>query len=69
MRPPQRGFVQVGLSEVIVTTGHVISPSTFGACKELSVGVRALSTKPADEVEIDAGQRSADLVHSTAYCQ
>jgi hypothetical protein len=57
------------LSEVIVTTGHVISPSTFGYCKELSVGVQALSTKPADEVEIDAGQRSADLVHSTAYCQ
>jgi hypothetical protein len=27
----------------------------FGACKELSVGVRALSTKPADEVEIHAG--------------
>jgi hypothetical protein len=33
----------------------LISPSTFGACKELSVGVRALSPKPADEVEIDAG--------------
>src|SRR5580692_11981991 len=47
----------------------LISPSIFGACKELSVGVRALSTKLADEVEIDAGQRSADLVHSTAYCQ
>jgi hypothetical protein len=57
------------LSEVIVTTGDVMSPSTFGAFKDLSVGVRALSTKPADEVEIDAGQRSADLVHSTAYCQ
>jgi hypothetical protein len=28
--------------------------SDFGACKELSVGVRALSTKPADEVEIQA---------------
>jgi hypothetical protein len=60
---------EVGLSEAIVTTGDVISPSTFGYCKELSVGVRALSTKPADEVEIDAGQRSADLVHSTAYFQ
>jgi hypothetical protein len=57
------------LSEVIVTTGDVMSPSTFGAFKDLSVGVRALSTKPADEVEIDAGQRSATLVHSTAYCQ
>jgi|HubBroStandDraft_4_1064222.scaffolds.fasta_scaffold260083_1 hypothetical protein len=33
----------------------LISPSIFGACKELSVGVRALSTKLADEVEIDAG--------------
>ena len=29
--------------------------SGSGACKELSVGVRAISTKPADEVEIDAG--------------
>jgi hypothetical protein len=44
----------------------LISPSTFGACKELSVGVRALSPKPADEVKLDARQRSADLVHRTA---
>jgi hypothetical protein len=27
----------------------------------------ALSSKSANEVEIQAGQRSADLVHSTAY--
>jgi hypothetical protein len=57
---------RVGLSEVIVATGDMISPSTFGARKELSVGVRALSPKPANEVEIDAGQGSADLVHRTA---
>jgi hypothetical protein len=46
---------EVGLLEVIVTTADVLPPSTFGAGKELSVGVRALSTKPADEVEIESG--------------
>jgi hypothetical protein len=44
----------------------LISPSNFGACKELSVGVRALSPKPLDEVELDAGQWTADVVQGIA---
>jgi hypothetical protein len=37
--------------------------------RAFSVAVKPLSPKSADEVEIQAGQRSADLVHSTAYCE
>jgi hypothetical protein len=35
----------------------------------LAFVLKPLSPQSADEVEIQAGQRSADLVHRTAYCE
>jgi hypothetical protein len=33
------------------------------------VMLKPLSPQSADEVEIQTGERSADLVHCTAYCE
>jgi hypothetical protein len=53
------------LVPILFCRGGPLSTSAFACNRQLRRD--ALSPKPADEVEIDPGQRSADLVHSTAY--
>ena len=44
-----------------------MSLMVFGATRALTFVLKPLSPQSADEVEIQAGQRRADLVHGAAY--